>query len=323
MRIRFLLLLITIPVLLYIVKLSIKEQPKTSEVAGATTSRELLSPLSPVEPTPKENLLGKAVKDALVGTKGSYGVAILNLKNNGIYLSNEHRKYKTGSLYKLWIMAVAFEQIRDGKLHESDIVSRDRDELYRKFNIASVSAEANAPTKTPEQIDQDKITFTVGQALEQMIIVSDNDAALLLSEKVGLTNVASFLTKNGFSESKLGTRDGYPTTTALDIALFLKKLYKGELTDKVYTDKMLALLKRQRLNSKLPKYLPDELVIAHKTGELDEFTHDAGIVYAPTGDYIIVLLSESDNRLQAEERISNISKAVYEYFTQATSPYLK
>jgi beta-lactamase class A len=217
-------------------------------------------------------------------------------------------------------MVVAFEQIKNGKLHENDILSQDKDALYKKFNLASASAETTAPTKTPEEIEKNKITLSVNEALEKMIIISDNNAALLLSERVRLLNVASFLDMNGFLESKLGLKDNYPTTTPYDIALFFKKLYRGELANKEYTDKMLVLLKRQRLNGKLPKYLPDELVIAHKTGELDEFTHDAGIVYAPTGDYIIALLSESDNRLQAEERISNVSKAVYEYFVKIETP---
>lgn len=319
MRRRFLLLLIIIPILLFVVKLFIKPHDP-SKVAGISSSRELLSPLAKFNPV-DEKLLEKAVQAQLTGTTGKYGIAVLNLKNNDSYFLNEHRKYKTGSLYKLWVMAVALEQIKKGTLRENDILSQDKDELYKKFGIdtpaPSGEAISPAPTLTEEEKEANKITFSVGEAIEQMIIISDNDAALLLSERIRLINATSFLEKNSFSESKLGAASGYPTTTPYDIALFLKKLYKGELADKEYTEKMLTLLKRQRLNGKLPKYLPEGTVIAHKTGELDEFTHDAGIVYTQTGDYIIVVLSESDARAQAEERISNVSKAVYEYFTQA------
>ena len=97
--------------------------------------------------------------------------------------------------------------------------------------------------------------------------------------------------------------------------LFFEKLSKGELADKSSTDKMITLLKRQRLNTKLPKYLPDEIVIAHKTGELGAVSHDAGIIYLPSGDYSIVILSESDNPPGAVERIAQMSKNVYDYFT--------
>ena len=47
---------------------------------------------------------------------------------------------------------------------------------------------------------------------------------------------------------------------------------------------MLELLKAQTLNDKLPKYLPDQVIMAHKAGELDDVSHDAGIVYSPAGD---------------------------------------
>ena len=74
------------------------------------------------------------------------------------------------------------------------------------------------------------------------------------------------------------------------------------------------MLKDQRLNRKLPADLPSNTVIAHKTGELGMFSHDAGIIYTPKGDYIIVVLSKSDTPAAAEKRIADISKAVYDYF---------
>ncbi len=79
---------------------------------------------------------------------------------------------------------------------------------------------------------------------------------------------------------------------------------------------MLVLLKKQRLNEKIPKYIPEGIAIAHKTGELDLFSHDAGIVYTPKDTYIIVVLSENDFRTEANEQIANISKNVYNYFLQ-------
>ncbi len=77
---------------------------------------------------------------------------------------------------------------------------------------------------------------------------------------------------------------------------------------------MLEILKRQRINDRIPKYLPDDLEVAHKTGELDGFKHDAGIVYTPKGDYLFIALSKSTSPAQAAERIALLSKEVYAYF---------
>ncbi|MBI3887855.1 serine hydrolase [Candidatus Microgenomates bacterium] len=65
----------------------------------------------------------------------------------------------------------------------------------------------------------------------------------------------------------------------------------------------------------LPKYLP-EVLVAHKTGTLDRFQNDVGIVFTPLGDYAISVFSESDSVYGAEERIALISKSVYDYFSK-------
>jgi len=246
-----------------------------------------------------KNTIDKALKEA----QGTYGIVIRNLNTKEEYYLNEHREFDTASLYKLWVMATAFTQIQSGQLKENSILSQNIQVLNNKFNIGSESTELTEGT----------ITVSVKGALNKMITISDNYAALLLSEKVRLSNVSDFLKKNGLIESRLGEP---PKTTPYDIALFLEKLYKNELANEDNTQKMIELLSRQTLNNKLPKYLPSNLSIAHKTGELGYFTHDAGIVFTNKDEYLIVVLSESDNPSGAEERIAEISKAVYDYFEE-------
>ncbi len=269
---------------------------------------QLISPLSDIVSLVvapfKNNSLKKIVQNSLEGTKGTYGIVIKNLNTGEFYALNEHRVYEPGSLYKIWVMATAIDQIRNGKLKGDEELSGDIKVLNDKFNISSESAELTEGT----------ITFTVNQALQQMITISHNYASLLLTEKIKLSSVKAFLQREGFNESIVGTDGGFPTSTPSDIALFFEKLYKGELANPQDTSKMLDLLKKQKLNDKLPKYLPSEAIVAHKTGEIDFFTHDGGIVYGPKSDYIIVVLSKSDLPAAAEERIADISKKIYDYF---------
>lgn len=271
------------------------------EVEGAVTQKIIPSPTLDVN---EDRGLKQVVENALQGTQGQYGIAILNLKTNEFYTQNEHKEFQSASLYKLWVMAEILELINNKKIKENDKMYADVDELYEKFNLASPSAK-------------EKITITVKDALEKMITVSDNTAALLLTSKAKLSNLQDFINKNNFTGSKLGESTKEPVTTPYDVAIFFKRLYDGELLDKKSSGTMLEILKRQRLNGKIPKYLPAGTIIAHKTGELDEYTHDAGIVYTPQGDYIIVVMTESDpnSRLLAEERISNLSRDIYNYFT--------
>lgn len=245
--------------------------------------------------------LKNAVEMPIADEDGTYGVVIKNLKNQESYSVDEHYVFEAASLYKLWVMATVFQQLQTGKLNIDDELIQEVSVLNDKFNIATDTAELTEGT----------ITATVKDSLEKMITVSDNYSALLLSEKVGLSNVSKFLNDFGFDKSNLGEP---PQTTASDIALFFEKLYKGELANKEYTDEMINLLKRQALNEKLPKYLPKNLAIAHKTGELDSFSHDAGIIFAKKDDYIIVVLTDTDDTDKATENIARISKAVYDFF---------
>lgn len=248
--------------------------------------------------------LENAVKIALEGTKGSYAVAIKNLKTNESYYFNEHKSFEPGSIYKVWVMATAINQIQNGTLEESEVLTQKISTLNEKFYIDKEDAELTDGT----------ITLTTSQALEQMITISHNYAALLLTEKIRLSSVSNFLKQNGFKESSVSSVGKPPISTASDIAIFFEKLYKGQLGNPDSTTKMLNLLSEQKLNNKLPKFLPEDVAIAHKTGEIGYFSHDAGIIFSEKGDYIIVVLSETEFPAAAEERIAQISKNVYEYF---------
>lgn len=248
--------------------------------------------------------LDPAIRSALDGAKGSYGIAIKNLKSNEKYYANEHKSYQTGSLYKLWIMADAFKQIQDGILTGDQILSDDVDSLNKTFDIDPDLAD----------LTEGAITLSVHDALNQMITISHNYAALLLTQKIKLSSVAAFLKDNGFKESTVGAKEGPPASTPYDIALFFEKLYKTQLANEQYTKEMIDLLKNQQLNNKLSRYLPQNIDIAHKTGEINSVSHDAGIVFTPKGDYIIVVLSNTDLPAAAEDRIARVSKAVYAYF---------
>lgn len=255
-------------------------------------------------PVPEKNL-GDLIAEKLKGSQGNFAIVIKHLKTGESFTLNEHQEFETGSLYKLWVMATVYDYIQKGKLKGSDVLSEDVATLNSDFDISSEVAEQN----------EGKVTFTVNEALDQMITISHNYAALLLSKRVRLSNVAGFLEENGFNESKLGLTGGPPVTTAFDMGLFMEKLYKGNLINDAHKDDMIDLLKKQKLNNKIPKLLPDRTEIAHKTGEIGTYSHDAGIIYTGVdGDYILVIMSESDRPDIAEGKISEISKAVYDHF---------
>ncbi|MBP9719283.1 MAG: serine hydrolase, partial [Candidatus Levybacteria bacterium] len=224
--------------------------------------------------------VGSAIDTVLDSRKGSSGHAIYykDIKTGETYEKNAQKQFQAASLYKLWIMGEVFHQIDEGKLKKEDILKDSVENLNKRFNIASESAEKK----------EGEVELSVEDGLEKMITISDNYAALLLSSKVRLSNVTNFLKRYGLTHSSIGVP---PKTTAHDTGIFFDKIYKGEIVGQLYSKEMQSILRRQKLNDRLPKYLPEPVLVAHKTGELDGFKHDGGIIYAPKGPYILVVLS--------------------------------
>jgi beta-lactamase class A len=284
-------------------KMESPSAPHTVLVAESSASAAVqgIQSTSPLEPSPTDTPLGSAVMKALEGTKGEYAVGIKNLKTGEEFYLNEHKSFDSGSLYKLWVMGETLHKVETNQLMLEDVLSSTIPELNRIFEISPENAE----------LTEGGITMSVNQALNQMITISHNYAAMLLTQKNKVSTIRDWITDKGFKDSSVG---GQPSTTAHDMVLFFDKLQKGELANAENTQKMLEFLKKQQLNDKIPADLPNNIVIAHKTGELGLFSHDAGIVYTPKGDYIIAVLSKSDTPAAAEKRIADVSKAVYDYF---------
>ncbi len=244
--------------------------------------------------------LKNAVEKALEGSQGNYSVVVKDLTNENTYSYNPQKVFQTASLYKLWTMAVIFQNIDQGKLKREQVLSGNISELNEAFKIASEEAELN----------NGEINLTLDEAVQRMITASENYPALLLTKLVGISKIANFLKEESFIHSNVGQP---PKTSASDIASFYEKLYHHEFASKESSEEMLKILKKQQLNDRIPKYLPASLSIAHKTGELAGFKHDAGIIFTPDRDYVLVILSESNNPLQASERIALIAKNIYSY----------
>lgn len=261
------------------------------------------------------------INQGLLVEGGNYAVVIENLKTGENYSLNEDRQFDSASLYKLWIMAVVEKGIEQGNLSRDEVLTAPKKEL--DITLEQSTDVEDSPTPSPEETTEDAslsatpeitpkpeetISYTVNEALTRMITFSDNYSALLLVDRVGANTIASFLKQQSFSHSSFGSP---PKTTASDIASFYEKLYKKEF---VGSSKMLSLLKQQEINDRIPKFLPLEVKSAHKTGELYGNKHDAGIVFGKTADYIIVVLSDTNNAAVAAKNIANFSKKVYEYF---------
>ena len=130
--------------------------------------------------------------------------------------------------------------------------------------------------------------------LNQMIINSDNtcpETYLAVNGHDNLTKIAHSL---GLSDSTNFAVDDM-RMTANDLALFLQKLYQGELVSEENRDKLLSLMQQQRYREGIPAGIGDQGVVADKVGFLYDLLNDAAIVQSGSGDYVLVILTNGES----------------------------
>lgn len=250
-------------------------------------------------------LQGK-IEAFLSGKNGDYAVLVEDLKTGGMrnVCLNCEEKFEAASLYKLFLISAVYQAVSNGKLSMETEISAKMSHLEEIYGGVDSGYE-NFP-------DSEVIAYTVREALERVAGISDNYAALMLAEKVGWGSVQNMANDIGTTQTSIKSPI---TTSAKDTGLLLGKLYRGEVVSLNASEEILDMLTKSKLNNRIPAKLPDDLKIAHKTGELAGVRNDAGIVFLGADPYVIVMLSKNlKGEDEGVENLAEISRIVYDYY---------
>jgi len=78
------------------------------------------------------------------------------------------------------------------------------------------------------------------------------------------------------------------STTARETSRLLEQIQAGEIASRASCDEMIAILRQQFYSSRLPRFLPDGVEAAHKTGDWPPIAgNDVGILFHPGGPTIV------------------------------------
>ena len=114
------------------------------------------------------------------------------------------------------------------------------------------------------------------------------------------------------SEARKQGHDNF--ISANDMASILHAIHEGWLINAEASKVMLDILLRQQQSGRLQLYLPEEVPVAHKCGDLDYLENDGGIIYADGHPYILVVLTSSmPSNKEGREVIGHLSKLVYDH----------
>ncbi len=169
--------------------------------------------------------------------------------------------------------------------------------------------------------------------LRDMIINSSNDASnrllrILGNEDLaaGVARVNDFIRSHGYTpetiiyngfqdpEAKLD-EDHQNMVRARDVGELLAGIYSRRFMSRKVCSEIEQMMLDQATRFKIPRGVPEGVQVGNKSGETSDTANDAAVVYGPTADYILVVLSHgwtSENA--ANENVVKVSQLVYSFF---------
>ena len=241
---------------------------------------------------------------------GEAAIVIKDLNFNWGLAYREDKLFPAASLAKIPLMCAVFLASSEGRLKlEQPVILRNRDKLAGSGILKDVRPGT---------------FFTVEKLIGLMIYDSDNTATNILTDLLGLDYSNRAFLALGLKDTRLLRRiadyrlrdrgvENY--TSARDIACLLEMIYRRRLINRMISEQCLRILKLQRVNDRIPRDLPAEVTVAHKTGLERNVCHDAGIIFSPRGNLLVCVLTwhTNPNAAGAKDFIAQVAKDVYDY----------
>ena len=249
----------------------------------------------------------KEIEKIISQVEGSVCINFYDLNKNNVFSINGDKKVLSASMIKLLILVELMKKISENKFSLSDTIMI-ADSM--KTGGDGVLKELNSEHH-----------FTLKELATLMIVVSDNQATNILIDFLGMENINQLGKELRLKKTFLGRKmmdiearkKGYDNyTCADDISSLLKLIYQEKLINEEASQLMLDILLRQQQGERLQRYLPSDIKIAHKCGDLDNLENDGGIIWLGNKAYILVVLISGMSNLQCKQTIGKVSKFVYD-----------
>lgn len=288
------------------------------------TSLVLLTACS-IQPQRDIETLRERIEQEIATVEGHVAVAMISMSvpSDTLFLDAD-RKFHAASTMKTPVMIEAYRQAFDGGITIMDPVLVHNE--FRSIVDGSVYSIQRERDGGADFHDLIGTYVPMRDVIYNMTILSGNLATNLVIDIVGAEHVVRTMRELGANqievlrgvEDMLAFQQGLNNrTSARDLAILYEHLARGTAVSPELDADMIAILKDQRFRRMIPAGLPDNVVVAHKTGSITGINHDSGIVYLPDGrSYVLVILTGNIQDHDESNRVgSAISRLVYEWYT--------
>jgi beta-lactamase class A len=156
--------------------------------------------------------------------------------------------------------------------------------------------------------------------MRTMITQSDNPAANALMERVGISQVNTWLEEHGYRGTRLKHAmfapqpEGPNTVTAAEMTRMLLEIAQGTLIDAAASAEMRRILTASERRTRIPAALPDGVTSGNKTGSLNGIVNDAAFIELPDGRTysLAVLIDRAGADEPTSRAVARLSRRLYE-----------
>jgi beta-lactamase class A len=228
--------------------------------------------------------------------------------------------FPTASTIKTAIMAKAFEEIEVGRLRYDETLPITPEDVRDGAGVL--------------QFFREKQSVSVKLLLHLMITLSDNTATVMLARRLGTLEVNRYLERLGLKRTRLlmlhppddkelkalRERWGMGMTTPNEMVELLDAIRTGRAGSPAACDRMLRILSHQFYDDLIGTSAPPWVVTATKSGAIERSRSDTGIVFSPSGVYILAVYTKEaeDTRWtpdnEGEVAIREVARAVWRFY---------
>ena len=263
-----------------------------------------------------QNNIEKIIKSE----KGKFAIAFKNLEDGQVILINEMEEFHAASTMKTPVMIEAFKKSFENKISLDDtILVKNEFISIVDGSLFKLSSFDDSDKKTYERIGGH---LSLRELIYEMITISSNFATNLVIDYIGHEDINMTMRDlgaqdinvlRGVEDIKAYNKGLNNTTTALDLLKIYENLALGRVINTKLSQKMVDILKDQKYDDIIPKYLPKEIEIAHKDGWVSGTRHDSGIVFInDEKKYVLVLLSKNlEDEIKGADILAKVSLEIY------------
>ncbi len=260
-------------------------------------------------------------------SQGRIGVAAMDLSTGQTVDVLGAQRFPMASTSKIAIAATFLEG-----------VEQRRWRLDSQFPLmVPVRSQANSSAVAPVEAGE---TMQAVDLIELMITRSSNSATdALLAAVGGPQAVNDWARRAGISDFRIdrdiatlvrddgdidpaAVIDYRDSATPLAMVQLLSGLYRGRWLQARHRDVILGAMERCKTGKRrIPALLPEDAMVAHKTGSLYNTSSDVGIVWAPDGRAfaVAIYVTGQGSRINRETRIAQLARAIYDGYASGAA----